>query len=124
MLRAEQRLLGGALSGYLFGVLGREARAASRAVGGCDGDGTSGCEVRRVWVPSCATSSTSMAQAEAGGRWPFAGWRDAATRMWIVPGARAGAGGGALRRLRRRLPLAREAMSVASQCLLSLFWLK
>ena len=24
-----------------------------------------------------------MAQAEAGGRWPFAGRRDAATRMWI-----------------------------------------
>ena len=28
---------------------------------------------RGVWVPSRATSSTSMAQAEAGGRWLFAG---------------------------------------------------
>ena len=35
--------------------------------------------VRRVvWAPSRATFSTSMAQAVAGGRWPFAGRRDAA----------------------------------------------
>eukprot|EP00964_Phaeocystis_antarctica_P044038 scaffold25295_cov36-Phaeocystis_antarctica.AAC.3 len=47
--------------------------------------------VRRVvWAPSRATFSTSMAQAVAGGRWPFAGRRDAATRMWIVPGATGG----------------------------------
>ena len=31
--------MGGGLHGYLFGVLGREACAASGAVGGCDGDG-------------------------------------------------------------------------------------
>eukprot|EP00964_Phaeocystis_antarctica_P126470 scaffold90158_cov29-Phaeocystis_antarctica.AAC.3 len=73
--------------------------------------------VRRVdWAPSCATCSTSMAQAEAGGRWPFAGRRDAATRMWIVPGATGGVGGGALSRLRRRPPLVRVTMLVVSQC--------
>ena len=34
-------------------VLGREARAASRAVGGCDGDGTSSCEARRLGAVLC-----------------------------------------------------------------------
>ena len=72
--------------------------------------------VRRVvWVPSRATFSTSMAQAVAGGRWPFAGWRDAATRMRIVPGGTGGVGGGALSRLRRRPPFVRVAMPVVSQ---------
>eukprot|EP00964_Phaeocystis_antarctica_P089700 scaffold57288_cov55-Phaeocystis_antarctica.AAC.1 len=74
---------------------------------------------RVVWVPSRATFSTSMAQAEAGGRWPFAGWRDAATRMRIVPGGTGGVGGGALSRLRRRPPFVRVAMPVVSQWLLN-----
>eukprot|EP00964_Phaeocystis_antarctica_P098710 scaffold64687_cov74-Phaeocystis_antarctica.AAC.1 len=69
--------------------------------------------VRRVvWVPFRATFSTSMAQAVAGGRRPFAGWRDAATRMRIVPGGTGGMGGGALSRLRRRPPFVRVAMPV------------
>ena len=39
VLRTEQRLLGGGLPGYLFGVLGRKAWVTPRAVGGCDGHG-------------------------------------------------------------------------------------
>ena len=53
MLRAEQCLFGGAVSGYLCGMLGREARAASRAVGGSDGDGASSCEARRLGAVLC-----------------------------------------------------------------------
>ena len=69
VLRAEQRLLGGALSGYLFGVLGREARAASRAVGGCDGDGTSSCEARRLGAVVCDQQHFHV---PGRGRWALA----------------------------------------------------
>ena len=48
VLRTEQCLLGGGLPGYLFGVLGREAWVALGAVGGCDGDGASRREARRL----------------------------------------------------------------------------
>ena len=41
-------------------------------------DAAWGREARRLGAPSRATFSTSMAQAVAGGRWPSAGWRDAA----------------------------------------------
>ena len=44
--------MGGGLHGYLFGVLGREACAASGAVGGCDGDGAPRREARRLGAVS------------------------------------------------------------------------
>ena len=53
VLCAEQRLLGGALSGYLFGVLGREAWVTPCAVGSGDGDGTPRREARRLGAVVC-----------------------------------------------------------------------
>ena len=53
VLRTEQCLLGGGLPGYLFGVLGRKAWVTPRAVGGCDGDGASRCEARRLGAVVC-----------------------------------------------------------------------
>ena len=50
VLRTEQCLLGGGLPGYLFGVLGRKALVALRAVGGCDGDDASRREARCLLV--------------------------------------------------------------------------
>ena len=67
MLRTEQRLLGGGLPGYLFGVLGRKALVALRAVGVAVTAMAPRAVRSVVWAPSRATFSTSMAQAFFGG---------------------------------------------------------
>ena len=61
VLRTEQRLLGGGLPGYLFGVLGRKALVALRAVGVAVTAMAPRAVRRVVWAPSRATFSTSMA---------------------------------------------------------------
>ena len=57
------------MSGYLCGVLGREARAALRAMGGCDGDGASGCEAWRLGAVSC---DQQHFHGPGRGRWALA----------------------------------------------------
>eukprot|EP00964_Phaeocystis_antarctica_P063194 scaffold37917_cov70-Phaeocystis_antarctica.AAC.1 len=84
--------MGGGLHGYLFGVLGREACAASGAVGGCDGDGAPRREACRLsavsrdfqhlhgpgggwrtqalcWLEGCCHSDVDRARWDGRGRW-------------------------------------------------------